>query len=157
MIQVQIHNETDFSVPKSKLVSVVHSIAADHGVRGGEISLAVVSDDSIHDLNREHLQHDYPTDVLSFLLDRVDDQIDGEVIVSADTAARTASDYGWSATEELLLYVIHGSLHLVGYDDQTEVERNAMRVKEEHYLASIGAGVSADHAARNLRDHEARM
>ncbi len=64
--------------------------------------------------------------------------MDGEVIVSFDTAAKVAPEFGWSTQEELLLYVIHGCLHLVGYDDHNDEDRAAMRVGEAKYLAKAG-------------------
>ena len=60
------------------------------------------------------------------------------MIVSSETAIRSAARLGWSAEDELLLYVIHGTLHLVGYDDGTPAERDVMRRQEAHYLAGFG-------------------
>ncbi len=57
--------------------------------------------------------------MLSFVLEQGEGFLDGEVVVSAETAQRAAPRFGWSAAEELLLYVIHGTLHLAGYDDAT--------------------------------------
>ena len=64
------------------------------------------------------MNHDWPTDVLSFVLDDDDGHLEGEVIISADTAAAAAAEVGWPAAAEQLLYVIHGMLHLVGYRDK---------------------------------------
>ena len=106
----------------------------EEGIRSGEISLAVVDDPEIHAINHRYLQHDYATDVLSFVLDRAGNRLDGEVIVSADTAAVAAAKYGWRMDDELLLYVIHGTLHLVGYDDLAPDVQTKMRERERHYL-----------------------
>jgi probable rRNA maturation factor len=103
-----------------------------------QLSIAIVDDATIHELNRRYLEHDYPTDVLSFTLERDNEHLEGEVIASAETAARSAADYGWSADDELLLYVVHGTLHLVGHDDGTPDERAVMRRLERRYLASFG-------------------
>lgn len=107
-------------------------------VSNAVISLAVVDDVTIHRLNRQYLSHDYPTDVLSFLLSEDEQPLEGEVIVSAETALLQASAYGWEAIDELLLYVVHGTLHLVGYDDASPESRGVMRAKENEYLASLG-------------------
>jgi probable rRNA maturation factor len=90
------------------------------------------------------LNHDYPTDVLSFLLERNDNRLEGEIIVSADTALSAAPRYGWSAGDELLLYVIHGALHLVGYDDQTPEAQAEMRRHEAAILARFGKSQRED-------------
>src|SRR5947209_17588936 len=90
----------------------------------------------MHRLNRQYLQHDYPTDVLSFVLDQDAraKSLDGQIIVSSDYAAREAPRYGWTVDDELLLYVIHGTLHLVGHDDTTTEAKAAMRQAEARYL-----------------------
>ena len=116
----------------------VLDILAGEGVAEGQISVALVDDPTIHEINRRHLQHDYPTDVISFVLEREERYLDGEVVASGDTACSVARDMGWPAQDELLLYVVHGTLHLVGYDDQSESDRNEMRARECHYLAEFG-------------------
>lgn len=113
-------------------------VATDAGVVRGEISIAVVDDTTMHELNLRYLQHDFPTDVLSFVLEQTSDELDGEIIVSADYAAREAPQYGWTLREELLLYVIHGALHLVGHDDTTSAAKTAMQDRETHYLRRLG-------------------
>jgi probable rRNA maturation factor len=64
--------------------------------------------------------------------------LEGEIIVSAETAATAAQRFGWSSDDELLLYVVHGTLHLVGYDDTNPPARSEMRSKEQLYLAEFG-------------------
>lgn len=147
MIDVLVNNEIGFELSKSSLVKVIRNILLDHSVKRGEVSLAIIDDATMHRLNREHLQHDYPTDVLSFVLDRTKEDLDGEVIVSSDTATRMASQYEWSAHNELMLYFIHGSLHLVGYDDGDATDRAKMREQEIHYLKLAGIQPSAKHLA----------
>jgi probable rRNA maturation factor len=114
-------------------------VLAEAGIKAGEISVGIVTDQRMHELNRQYLQHDYPTDVLSFVLEQGDNgSLDGEIIVSADYAAREAERFGWTTDDELLLYVIHGSLHLVGHDDHTPDGRAAMREAETQHLAEFG-------------------
>lgn len=135
MLEIELSNrQTRHAVDESRLISAARLVLSEAGIRAGEISLAVVDDPEIHAINRRYLQHDYPTDVLSFTLDREDDRLDGEVIVSADTAAVAATKYGWSLNDELLLYIIHGTLHLVGYDDLAPDLQAKMRERERHYL-----------------------
>jgi probable rRNA maturation factor len=139
MIQVEVTNEQDATpIDEARLQIAVEKILADAGVANAEISIAAVDDPTIHELNRRHLNHDYATDVLSFLLERDGASLDGEIVVSGDTAASNAVDYGWSAEEELLLYVIHGALHLVGYDDKTPEGREQMRTEERRWLLEMG-------------------
>ena len=123
---------------RRQIVQAVEIILRDASIVRTEISVAVVDDPTIHQLNRQYLDHDYATDVLSFVFQRDQDLLEGEVIVSADTAASRALEFGWTAAEELLLYVIHGTLHLVGYDDRTSEERAAMRARERDCLSRLG-------------------
>jgi probable rRNA maturation factor len=140
-LKIEINaDELGRKIEMSRLKKAVRRVLQDAGIQSAEISIAIVSDARIHELNRQYLQHDYPTDVLSFVLER-DEQassLDGEIVVSADHAVREADRYGWSADEELLLYTIHGALHLIGYDDQTLDGKQAMREAEAKYLATFG-------------------
>jgi probable rRNA maturation factor len=128
------------AVGKARLKKAVRGVLESAGIRSAEISIAIVDDARMHALNRQYLAHDYPTDVLSFVLDRDEaaGTLDGEIITSADYAAREAARYGWTADDELLLYVIHGCLHLVGHDDQTPEGKAAMRAAEARVLAEFG-------------------
>jgi probable rRNA maturation factor len=106
--------------------------------RPAQISVAIVDDATIHDLNNRHLQHDYPTDVLSYPLIDSRDKLVGEIVVSAETARQQAPDYGWSADEELCLYVIHGALHLAGFRDKSIAQRREMQAAERWILRELG-------------------
>ncbi len=119
---------------RRRLIGAVRRTLRAAGLSGGSVSLAVVDDPTIHELNRRFLRHDYPTDVLSFLLERSPGFLEGEVIVSADTAQARAAEFGWTPADELLLYLVHGTLHLLGYDDHTPADRKRMRAKERECL-----------------------
>jgi len=125
-------------VDETRMRNVVTSILHDAGAASGSVSLAVVDDDAIARLHGQYLGHDEPTDVMSFLLERDGDRIEAEVILSGQTAAEAARRYEWPAEHELLLYAVHGTLHLVGYDDRTSEQRAEMRRREDHYLAHAG-------------------
>lgn len=113
-------------------------ILQDESFSRAEINVAVVDDPTIRQLHRKYLGQDEPTDVLSFVLENSEACLEGEVIVSAETALAAAPRFGWPAPDELLLYVIHGTLHLVGYDDTTPEKQAEMRRKEQSYLARFG-------------------
>ena len=144
-LQITVTNrQSTLAIERRQLGGAVRGVLHEAGVRRGSVSLALVDDPTIHDLNRRFLKHDYPTDVLSFLLEQADGYLEGELIVSADTAACRAAQFGWTAAAELLLYVIHGALHLVGYDDQTPRQRTAMRARERDHLRRLGLEVRYD-------------
>ena len=138
MIKVAINNQqAAHKVDRARLKEGVQRVLQGEGIGNAIISLAVVDDATMHSLNNQYLQHDYPTDVLSFLLEDDDDQIEGEIIISADYAAREAELFAWTAQDEMLLYVIHGALHLAGYDDLEPELKTEMRAKEREYLATF--------------------
>ena len=145
------------------LRSVFRRTLASELVTSAEVSLALVDDREIHRVNREHLQHDYPTDVISFLYAsesvRIKEQrppssgrirlainagpgrglhLEGEIVISGETAVREAKIRKLPPQTELTLYLIHGLLHLCGYDDQTARDREAMQAREKAILGLWG-------------------
>lgn len=112
----------------------------------GEVSILLTDDAFIHELNRKYRGVDRPTDVLSFALQEETpdvpepvplaemDDILGDVIISMETARRQAGEYGHSLLREVCYLVVHGVLHLLGYDHQEEDERKEMRATEEKIL-----------------------
>ena len=129
--------QSALAVDVARVKEVVTAILGDHVSKNARISIAIVDDATIHQLNRQYLQHDYATDVLSFLLD--DNEIlEGEVIVSAEMAVSQAAELGWAEENELLLYIVHGVLHLVGFDDQSAEAQQRMQQAERSYLAALG-------------------
>ena len=143
---IEIADSQDvLKVEPDQLRAIVNATLDSEGVAEAEISLALVDNATIHDLNRCFLEHDEPTDVLSFLLECTPPdaanrpggqgkRIEGEVIVSAEMARDTAAAYGWKPEDELVLYLVHGLLHLCGYVDSTEDERKVMRSRERECL-----------------------
>jgi probable rRNA maturation factor len=119
------------------LRKAVRRVIRDTGLRKARISVAIVDDETMARLNWRHLRHRGPADVLSFPLEQ-GDSLEGEVVVGAEAALRAAPRYGWPPHDELLLYVIHGTLHLVGYDDTTPALRAEMQKRETEILEKLG-------------------
>lgn len=115
-------------------------------VTDAEISVAVVSGGRMRELNRQYLQHDYDTDVLSFCLEQADEFgfLLGQLIVSLDYARQQCQQLTHAAgrevslLQELALYLVHGTLHLVGYDDQEPADQAVMRQRELACLEPLG-------------------
>jgi probable rRNA maturation factor len=136
------NQQSRHSVDEQQLVQAARAVLRDSDFSSAAISLAVVDDPTIHELNRLHLDHDWPTDVLSFVLEDQDGHLEGEVILSADTAATAANEHGNSADKEQLLYVIHGMLHLIGYRDKSDADVKTMRTAEARYLQQFDSSLS---------------
>jgi len=145
VIHVELTNrQTTLPPDEPRLVEAVRRVLAGEGIARAEVSVALVDDREMRELNRQFLEHDYATDVLSFVLESSPEGLEGEIVISADTAA--AAKYGWPAADELLLYTIHGALHLAGWDDADEEQAAAMRLRERHYLATFGLLPPAEEA-----------
>lgn len=136
--RISLTNETDVPVDAEQIELAIRWALADSPYDEATVSIAVVDDETIHELNRQFLAHDYPTDVLSFTLEDEPPQLEGEIVVSVDMARQNAVEAGWSADDELLLYVIHGTLHLAGYLDKDPDDYAEMRAAEAAVLDRLG-------------------
>lgn len=117
--------------------AAVRAAANSQGYCRGQIGVLITDDPTIHTLNRRHLNHDYPTDVISFAYHRSGDEVEGELVVSRCTARRWAARIGCDWHSELLLYVIHGTLHVCGLDDATAEQQQRMRTAERAVLTQL--------------------
>lgn len=181
MYSIHISNQQSvLRVDRPRLVKLAQAVLASERVRAADISVALVDDAGIHEINRKFLGHDYPTDVISFLLEsdaprmspnrghrspRKDVKsparstrapgrklklqapnfnpicrgagktLEGEIIISVEMAVSMAADFDWRPVHEMSLYLVHGLLHLCGYDDQTPREQRTMRTREVEILA----------------------
>jgi probable rRNA maturation factor len=134
-IAIHITNrQKTLPVDRPRVRQAVQAILQDAEIADAEISIALVDDPTIAKLHGQFLDDPTPTDVLSFVLERSEQSLEGEVVASADTAKACAATYKATPEDELLRYVIHGTLHLVGYDDATPRQRATMRTKERKYL-----------------------
>lgn len=186
--EIDISNrQSALAFDENRVQAAVLRALAIEQVASAVLSISIVDNSAIHKINRDHLQHDYPTDVISFQLDFVsagdlqcddevenddedlldedyseddadidDDSVDvtdcelltegraagaaieGEIIASAETAVSMATDGKWSAEAELILYIVHGLLHICGYDDLTPEEKCIMRARERAILSELG-------------------
>lgn len=123
----------------SLLQRAARAAAAAEGARGGSLSIAVVGARRMASLHLRHSGISGPTDVLTFDLSR-GNRLDGEIVVCAAVAARRAAERGIPFASELALYVVHGVLHLCGYDDHTPRGFQRMHAREDEVLARLGLG-----------------
>ncbi len=138
-IRVSIANrQRRLSVNRRQLRQSVSAILQNARIEDAEIGVAVVNDAAIAQLHADFLHDPEPTDVLSFVLESSPARLEAEIVVSADAAAVAAPRFGATAQEELLRYVIHGALHIVGFDDLTPRKRAAMKKQEQKYLSQAG-------------------
>jgi probable rRNA maturation factor len=146
------NEQDDHPVDLEALCALCASALTAEGVPdAAEVSLLMVGTAEMASLNVEHRGKQGPTDVLSFTIDDVDDAADAEVILLGDlvicpaVAATNAIDHGVSLAAELELLVVHGSLHLLGWDHEIDEEAEAMEARESDLLAKFG---TAERSAR---------
>ncbi|MCI6525628.1 MAG: rRNA maturation RNase YbeY [Bacteroidales bacterium] len=99
----------------------------------GDINIIFCSDNYILDVNMKYLQHDYFTDIITF--DYCEGKVlSGDLFISVDSVRENSIEFGTDFEEELHRVIVHGVLHLIGYDDHTEEDKKVMRQKENYYL-----------------------
>lgn len=144
MVNVTVNvDHDDAGVKLDRILSCVHAVLSGEGRDAGEIGIVLSNRQSVHELNRVHLGHDHETDVITFDLREPAAParaVDGEVYVDVDTARERHDEFGASYEDEICRYVIHGVLHLVGYEDDTADKKLRMRKLEDRYLDACRAG-----------------
>jgi rRNA maturation RNase YbeY len=112
------------------------SIAQKEKVEIESLSYVYCSDEQLLEMNRQHLDHDYYTDIITFDLSETD-AIEGEIYISLDRIKDNAQQFQVSFEEELCRVMSHGLLHLIGYDDHTDADKTEMRAKETFCLSLL--------------------
>lgn len=136
MRNIIVHNVSFFKfLPIKKIKDVLVKTLIAENIDSVEITIVLTDEKHIKELNSKFLGHDYVTDVISFSLD--EDELSGEVYICVEQAKRQASDYGVSLRNELLRLAVHGTLHLIGYDDITDDLREKMFAKQEQYVGLV--------------------
>jgi len=139
------------SLNSSQILKIVKSILRYERIEKASLTIVFVTRQKIRSLNKKFLRRDYATDVLAFDLN---DQASlkrkpspkpktlvGDIIISTDAALKNAKAYETTLAQELTLYIIHGILHLLGFDDHAPRDIQKMRKKEQELLKRLGAGI----------------
>ncbi len=146
-VQLEINNlYSRLQDPEPATRALFQAIIAsgDFPISDGELSIVFVDDAQIAQIHDDFMDDPTPTDVITFPADETMESA-GEIIVSVDHAHSRATELGEPFSRELSLYLLHGWLHLVGYDDRNEHDRAQMRLAEAKALAiADAAGVGAD-------------
>ena len=116
-------NEIDFKIASpSKVKQWILNVINNYGYKAGNLNVIFCSDDYLLQINKEFLQHDYYTDIITF--DYTEgDLLSGELYISIHSVLANAQEYNQPQAKELLRVVIHGFLHLMGFDDHTQEEQ----------------------------------
>ena len=134
---IEFHYEINFSLKNKVSISkwIDHTIRTENKITG-DINYIFCSDDYLLDRNIKYLKHDSLTDIITFNYCE-GNKINCDIMISIDRVKENSSIFDTTFTEELYRVMIHGILHLIGYDDKTEKEKNIMRKKEDFYLKKL--------------------
>jgi probable rRNA maturation factor len=145
-VQVSVGEGLVPAADPERIEAAVRHVLRAEGVSEGEISVALVGDDEITALNRQWLDHDWATDVISFNLNGPGEPPLGDVYLGVEQAARQAAELGGDPGEELLRLAVHGTLHVLGYEHPEGADRadsEMFRRQEELLREFLSGGAGA--------------
>ena len=127
--------DTKFDFKEKRRTNRWLKLVAESEIRRlGDVSIIFCSDNYILDVNIKYLKHDYFTDIITF--DYCEGEtLSGDLFISVDSVRENALFYGAEFADELNRVIVHGLLHLIGYDDHSEADKKVMRSKENYYLS----------------------
>jgi len=145
-MEVQVNNlQKKLKLNSPKIIQIVKSVLKYQGLKTANLSIVFVSSQKIRALNKKFLKRNYSTDVLAFNLGgngspkkgktpKKQEEVNGDIVISTDAVIKNALEYGTTQKEELILYLVHGILHLLGYADYRPADIKRMRKKEQEIL-----------------------
>ena len=125
------------SINKTKVHKLVKSICDLLEIKIDSLEINFISGKEIESINSQHLKHYYTTDIITFNYSEINNKLDGELFISVEDAEENAKKYKVSFQEEITRLVIHGILHLLGYDDQERKNKIKMKRKENQLLNTL--------------------
>jgi len=139
MKKIRIHSNQEYETPKkSRCISIINNILKSKKINLFNISIIFTSDIFVSDLKKEFFSKNQWTDIIAFPMhDKNDDSIEGDIYISMPTAKENAEKYNQPYEKEVARLIIHGCLHLLGYNDNTKKQKNDMSNLEESFLKKI--------------------
>ncbi len=136
MISIGFLSKKTSSISFHKIKTLLPKLIKEENRIIGDISIVICTDEELKEMNIQHLNHDYFTDIITFDF-TTGNRISGELYISYDRVIDNASAYSVSAQEEYTRVCFHGLLHLLGYNDKTPKDKKLMRAKEDYYLSTL--------------------
>jgi len=131
---LNIYSENRIKYNKSLISEIIKRLKNDLKFKIESIELNFISSDKMVEINKKYLDHNFPTDIITFNYSDKNDSLDGEIFICRDVAKENASSFGCSTDDEILRLIIHGFLHLLGYNDILDNEKREMKLKEDTYV-----------------------
>ncbi len=132
-------SDIDFELPldEDQVMEWIQSVIETEKFKLEELSIVFTSDEALLEINRSYLDHDTFTDIITFDYSEEDGKINGEILISIDRVKENASKYEVEFVRELARVMIHGVIHLLGYDDKTSNQKAIMRIKENACISLL--------------------
>ena len=137
MKNVFVYNEKGIKVSKQSVQKIVSLICDDLELCVDSLEFNFISSETMIDVNKKYLQHNFGTDIITFDYSVEKNNLDGEIFISLQDAIENSEKYHVSVDNELLRLIIHGILHLIGYDDTTIAKRKRMKSVEDRLVNSF--------------------
>jgi probable rRNA maturation factor len=134
---IQVHRTSRRGFPSTEVRRIVRAVLSGENLSHRSVSVVLTDDAGIQKLNAQFLKHDRPTDVIAFPMDDPEGLL-GEIYVSEERAKEQSARFGATFEQEMARLVIHGVLHLAGYDDLSPAQKKKMTELENHYLDALG-------------------
>jgi probable rRNA maturation factor len=128
------YDNTEYILRGSKkALNLIREVIGKENRISGDLNFIITGDENIKEINREFLNHDYYTDVIAFGYNE-GKTVSGEIYISIDTVKKNSNNYKVSLRSELIRVMVHGTLHLCGYEDRNIEERKIMKNWEDHWI-----------------------
>ena len=141
MISVDLHNKSNIELDQESIRGLLEFVLSDNKHQSANINIIITDDDSLRLMKKEYFNQDVYTDVIAFNID--EDPFEGELYISHDRVSDNAKKFDQTFEGELKRILIHGTLHLCGFDDQTKEDKSRMTSMEENYLKNFSGKIVA--------------
>ena len=141
MISVDLHNKSSIEFNQESIRGLLEMVLSENKHQSADINIIITDDDSLRQMKKEYFNQDVYTDVIAFNID--EDPFEGELYISYDRVKDNAEKFNDSFEGEFKRILIHGTLHLCGFDDQTKEDKSRMTSMEENYLKKFSGKILA--------------
>ena len=141
MISVDLHNKSNVELNQESIRGLLELVLSDNRHQSADINIIITDDDSLRLMKKEYFNQDVYTDIIAFNID--EDPFEGELYISHDRVSDNAKKFNQTFEGELKRILIHGTLHLCGFDDQTKEDKSKMTSMEEEYLKKFNGKILA--------------
>ena len=141
MLSVDLHNKSSIEFNQESIRGLLEMVLSENKHQSADINVIITDDDSLRRMKKEYFNQDVYTDVIAFNND--EDPFEGELYISYDRVKDNAEKFNGSFEGELKRILIHGTLHLCGFDDQTKEDKSRMTSMEENYLKKFSGKILA--------------